>query len=224
MRKWIPLIVIIQVIIWCLSPVSVWAANWVRVETVDDVSLYLDTTSVSKNKEIMQLTVKVIFGDSYSKLGIKTIVSRHEVRLHEPPEYRVLESTDYDAADRLLKTDNKPGHWYVAEPGIGISRAIQAALKTLPDQSRWFKDKKTGVLIWNPLPREGESVVWEGGSVSINGNSFANGYGKAIWYVGGMPVQIDEGEHRNGRRHGRVIQNFADGRPAVYEWRDGVKI
>ena len=81
------------------------------------------------------------------------------------------------------------------------------------------------VLIWNPSYSEGETVEWFGGKKynSLLGSFVAQGEGRAIWYLNGVFEQSDEGNHFMGRRHGRIIQSFADGRTTVTYWNYGVK-
>lgn len=88
-------------------------------------------------------------------------------------------------------------------------------------------------LIWNPTPSEGETVTWEGGKIShfkLMGEEpgfpidYAHGYGKATWYLNGDFEQSDEGYHYGGKRNGKIIQRFADGRVIESYWDHGVRV
>jgi len=94
-----------------------------------------------------------------------------------------------------------------------------------------FKDGRLN--IWNPVPEQGEEVFWDGGMIShyeLMGEEpgypvyYVHGYGKATWYIGGEFEQSDEGYHYGGKRHGKVIQRFADGRVIETYWERGVRV
>jgi len=101
---------------------------------------------------------------------------------------------------------------------------------------QWMKAanyKDGSVLVWNPSPTEGETVVWEGGKISsyeLTGKEsgfplyYAHGYdGVATWYINGEFEQRDQGPHYGGKRNGEIIQRFADGRTVVANWQHGIK-
>ena len=98
---------------------------------------------------------------------------------------------------------------------------------------RVFDYREGSLLIWNPSPVSGETVHWEGGMIShyrLTGEEpgfpvyYVHGYGKASWFVNGVFEQSDEGEHYGGKRNGRIIQRFADGRVKETVWEHGIKI
>lgn len=100
---------------------------------------------------------------------------------------------------------------------------------------RWMQAenfKEGSLLVWNPSPAEGETVVWEGGKISVyelTGEEsgfpvyYAHGYGIATWYLNGEFEQSDEGMHYGGKRNGEIIQHFADGRTITTIWKHGVR-
>ena len=88
----------------------------------------------------------------------------------------------------------------------------------------WYADRNTGVLIWNPLPEDGESVTWNGGSVEDGGHRYANGNGIATWYLNGAFEQKDEGTYIHGYREGNFKQTMADGRVKYTKWHQGAKV
>ena len=47
---------------------------------------------------------------------------------------------------------------------------------------------------------------------------YAHNYGVAKWYVNGNFSQSDEGNYYGGKRHGEIIQRFADGRVIKSFW------
>ena len=88
----------------------------------------------------------------------------------------------------------------------------------------WFKDTRAGVLIWNPMPTEGESVSWQGGYVKDGDYCYADGNGVATWYLNGAFEQKDEGTYVHGYREGAFTQTFADGRVKYSNWHQGTRV
>jgi len=88
------------------------------------------------------------------------------------------------------------------------------------------------LLVWNPSPAEGETVVWDGERISsyeLTGKEsgfplyYAHGYGVATWYINGEFEQRDEGPHYGGKRNGEIVQRFADGRVITTVWKQGIR-
>jgi len=100
---------------------------------------------------------------------------------------------------------------------------------------RWMQAanyKDGSLLVWNPSPSEGETVVWEGEKISaykLTGTEsgfpvyYVHGYGLATWYINGEFEQSDEGPHYGGKRNGEIVQRFADGRVITTIWKHGIR-
>ena len=89
--------------------------------------------------------------------------------------------------------------------------AIFAAAPGLASPARageWIADVKTGCQVWNPNPQLEESAAWSGPC----DNGHAEGHGKLNWMRGGIAVETDEGEWRDGRQTGRGTQSWESGR------------
>ena len=106
---------------------------------------------------------------------------------------------------------------------VAASGKWMIASNTLNSSGRATEDS---VLIWNPSYTEGETVEWYGGKIydHSRGSFFANGEGRATWYLNGEFEQSDEGNHFLGMRHGKVVQHFADGRTKVTYWKNGFEL
>jgi hypothetical protein len=66
-------------------------------------------------------------------------------------------------------------------------------------QESWLIDKN-GCKVYNPHPREHESVEWTGDCI----DSVANGYGQLIWYLRGKKTEnVYTGNMINGRPEGK---------------------
>ena len=127
----------------------------------------------------------------------------------------------------------------IASKRIGISIFLIAVLLIGPvvfAEAGWIGVSNFAggkLLIWNPSRTDGERVFWEGGKIScyeLTGQEsgfplyYVHGYGKAIWYINDAFEQSDEGYHYGGKRHGKIIQRFADGRVIESYWEHGVRI
>lgn len=88
----------------------------------------------------------------------------------------------------------------------------------------WFMDSRTGVLIWNPMPEDGETVTWDGGSIQDGAYRYAEGTGVSTWYLNGAFEQKDEGTYVHGYREGDFKQTMADGRVKYTKWRQGTRV
>lgn len=113
-------------------------------------------------------------------------------------------------------------------PTQSKQRATSSTSSGLKDTNsldyHWFSDSRTGVLIWNPMPEEGESVSWQGGSVQDGAYRYADGNGVATWYLNGKFTQKDEGTYVCGYREGAFKQTFADGRVKYTNWHQGTRV
>jgi len=106
------------------------------------------------------------------------------------------------------------GKWMIAKNTLSTGEGRPAGQPT-----------EDSVCIWNPSYGEGETVEWFGGrkySESL-GSFVAHGEGRTVWYLNAAFEQSDEGTHFMGKRHGQIIQRFADGRTVVANWEHGIK-
>lgn len=92
-----------------------------------------------------------------------------------------------------------------------------------PTGKHWIKDAND-VYLWNPEPRDGESITWSGGFVQDGNYKFADGAGTLVWYRDGEVIQVDHGTFRRGRHHGRFSHEFPSGRVIQSNWNNGVEI
>jgi len=82
-----------------------------------------------------------------------------------------------------------------------------------------FQPDLNGVLIWNPQPTEGETVLWEGPA----NNNYAEGSGLLTWYWQGAIVSVYQGVMVAGKPHGQGKYSFADGDKYEGEWVEGLR-
>ena len=82
-----------------------------------------------------------------------------------------------------------------------------------------YQPDMNGVLIWNPQPAEGESILWEGSVL----DGYAEGYGQLTWYWNGNEVAGYIGTMHMGRPHGTGRYRFADGDVYEGEWLHGLR-
>ena len=101
--------------------------------------------------------------------------------------------------------------WGQARPAPPL--ADQAAA---PNRAGWAVDARTGCWLWNAHPREGETVLWNGGCDS---SGRATGPGVAEWHRAGK-IDRTEGEYRDGKRNGRGVHISLDGLRYEGEFRD----
>lgn len=151
----------------------------------------------------------------------------------QPPASTVAEAQQRTNSDtsRYQEVSNDKGTKFTDPKPAGDS------------QGKWMRSinsKQGSFLIWNYAPQEGESVEWMGKVIShkdLTGQDvvelgiyhapiyYAHEYGKATWYDSmGKVTQTDEGYHHGGKRHGKIVQRFADGRLITSEWEYGIKI
>ena len=89
----------------------------------------------------------------------------------------------------------------------------------------WIKDNTNDIYLQNPHPSEGESIFWSGGFVQNGKYRYADGFGTATWYKNGVIIQVDEGNFKVGKRHGRFKQTFYPSGEVIYsDWENGKKL
>ncbi len=71
----------------------------------------------------------------------------------------------------------------------------------------WLADVKSGCQVWDPNPQLDETVIWSGACTKER----AEGFGAAQWFKGGVRIETDEGEWRDGRQAGKGIQTWPSG-------------
>jgi len=106
------------------------------------------------------------------------------------------------------------GKWMLAENALSTGEGRPASQPT-----------EDSVSIWNPSYNKGETVEWFGSRKYSQelGGFVAHGERCAVWYLNAAFGQSDEGTHFMGKRHGQIIQRFADGRTVVANWEHGIK-
>ena len=115
---------------------------------------------------------------------------------------------------------NAPSH----QPPQSSAQSTKVPVSQAELDYHWFKDSRTGVLIWNPMPNDGETVTWNGESVQDGKYRYANGKGVSTWYRNGAFEQKDEGTYIHGYREGRFKHTMADGRVKYTKWHQGTKV
>ncbi len=89
--------------------------------------------------------------------------------------------------------------------------ALTACLMTaapLAYAGEWIADTKSGCRVWDPNPQLEESVTWSGSCA----NGRAEGHGIAQWSKGGIAIETDTGDWRDGRQVNNGTQSWAGGR------------
>jgi hypothetical protein len=80
----------------------------------------------------------------------------------------------------------------------------------------WIRDTTTGCRVWNPHPRQNETVSWSGAC----SYGFASGTGVLQWFLNGNPQERDEGELVEGKAIVQFVTTLADGSHYEGERRD----
>ena len=93
-----------------------------------------------------------------------------------------------------------------------------------PIGKHWIKDLNEGVYVWNPEPKEGESVRWNGRYIQDGNYRYADGYGTLLWFKGDKLIQTDEGTFERGRHHGEFAHIFPSGKVIHSNWNHGQEI
>lgn len=88
----------------------------------------------------------------------------------------------------------------------------------------WIKDDSTGVYLWNPEPKEDESISWSGSYIQDGNYRYANGAGTVTWYRNGRVIQVDNGAFEHGRHNGQFSHKFPSGRVIYSNWDHGKEI
>jgi hypothetical protein len=93
----------------------------------------------------------------------------------------------------------------------GIAAAVLAAgliaAAAAAHAGEWIADK-SGCRVWDPNPQLDESVAWSGSCT----NGRAEGSGTVQWSKGGIAIETDEGEWRDGRQAIKGTQSWSSGR------------
>ena len=101
---------------------------------------------------------------------------------------------------------NKQGH-FPRIAATALSAAIVLAVARA-QAGEWLADAASGCLIWDPNPQLEETVKWSGACV----NGRAAGPGVVQWFKGGVSIETDQGEWRDGHQAGKGVQSWATGR------------
>lgn len=221
-------------------------SDWVLVGTEgSSVQSFVDRSTIDVYSNILSWHQKVITRTKSKREDIKYY--QCEIRLGAPSQYRMTEfiyvndvpafqgqgvwrdsfEKPYDLIEYIMKSES-------VQRELGLGNILDP---------HWYRDEKHGSLIWNPNPGPGETVRWEGTSAGIGNNvaivkgeriysgttsqywvGIADGEGEAFWYKNGVLTQKDKGRYIYGKRHGKFIQTFSDGRVVISEWDHGDRI
>src|SRR5260370_36486032 len=97
-----------------------------------------------------------------------------------------------------------------------ILLVVSAAATAQTAQPGWIADSRSGCRVWNPFPKQKESITWSGACQ----NGLAQGRGILQWLWDNQPGSRYEGELRDGKFNGRGVFTDANGRYEG-ELRDG---
>ena len=92
--------------------------------------------------------------------------------------------------------------------GVGALSACLMLAAPVAHAGAWLADVKSGCQVWDPNPQLDETVIWSGACAKER----AEGFGAAQWFKGGVRIETDEGEWRDGRQTGKGIQTWPTGR------------
>ena len=107
-----------------------------------------------------------------------------------------------------------------AETGYLDTEGAKTLLEVAPDLSGgvWAEATGSACKLWNPHPMPGETVSWTGAC----DRGKATGEGRRVFRnARGEQGSVYEGEHRQGRAHGRGTLIWPRGHRYEGEWRDG---
>ena len=99
------------------------------------------------------------------------------------------------------KSSTKAAIWLTALAALALSTGGVWAAES------FIADSRTGCRVWNPEPKPGETVEWDGSCK----DNLAHGFGTLIWYQNGVQTEEAHGQFKAGRLEG-------DGR---WEWSTG---
>jgi hypothetical protein len=94
--------------------------------------------------------------------------------------------------------------------GIAVAM-LSAYLLVAPPHAHageWIADAKSGCQVWDPNPQLEETVTWSGACA----NGHADGFGTVQWFKGGVRIETNEGQWRDGRQSGKGAQIWPSGR------------
>lgn len=169
----------------------------------------------------------------------KSVVNAHLIANDNPTKKQLLDEIKNEVGkfDEMLREAERISEALKDQPQTitPVPQSPQSSVQS-PTQSikapnlqaeldyHWFRDSRTGVLIWNPMPSDGETVTWNGESVQDGRYRYANGKGVSIWYLNGAFEQKDEGTYIHGYREGQFKHTMADGRVKYTKWHQGTKV
>jgi hypothetical protein len=96
--------------------------------------------------------------------------------------------------------------------------AVCYAFPLLAQQTQpgWIADPKSGCRMWIAGPASDDVVFWSGACA----NGVAEGRGVLLWFKGGKPNVLYEGELRSGKRNGRGDETTTEGYHYSGQWKD----
>ena len=92
--------------------------------------------------------------------------------------------------------------------GAGALSACLFAAASAAYAGEWVADVKSGCQVWDPNPQLDETVTWSGAC----SNGHAEGFGTVQWFKGGVRIETNEGQWRDGRQSGKGAQSWPTGR------------
>ena len=142
----------------------------------------------------------------------------------------VTGQVDSGTREAIAKWQSSQGAEATGYLDENAAKVLQAAA---PDLSGpiWLTAHNQPCKLWNPKPKAGEVLTWSGDCVGGK----ASGSGQRVWQ-GSYGENVYEGGYRDGKKHGRGVQTWADGTRyegdyvdgkkhgrGVYTWADGTR-
>jgi hypothetical protein len=87
---------------------------------------------------------------------------------------------------------------------VSVDKVTPLLLKVSPG---WIADQHSDCKVWQPNPKEGQSISWSGRCQ----NQLAEGQGILIWYQDGEEQSRYEGILHGGKEEGKGILTWHDG-------------
>lgn len=100
---------------------------------------------------------------------------------------------------------------------VAVATVVGAMAQAARAQSPgWIADPGTGCRVWNPNPKPGETIAWNGPCE----NGLAHGRGTLQWFESGRPTDRYDGDYRDGRVNGRGVYAWTNGTSYEGDYRD----
>ncbi|MEJ2309026.1 MAG: hypothetical protein P8Z78_06870 [Gammaproteobacteria bacterium] len=99
------------------------------------------------------------------------------------------------ALSRSLKIDS------IDHSFNSLPTGFEAESAWIAEDADWIEDPQTKCRVWNPFPRDTDTIRWEGDC----NRGYATGEGSVHWYEHGQEYEVDSGEFRNGKLNGHGV-------------------